>query len=156
MAWETIYLRDSSGGGGFAYCLRCCWRSLSGQGADGGFGESKLAHSHVWCPRRDVGKARLHGTVHLSTRRWPCQQGGHRERDCLWGILGSKRKSHVYILLSWLGSHRPSQIRGGEHRSLLFMEGGSKNLRPCFKTAKDGSHWRTEAHVQSVELAHSM
>lgn len=33
---------------------------------------------------------------------------------------------------------------------------GSKNVRPCFKTAKDGSPWRTEANVQSMELAHSM
>lgn len=68
----------------------------------------------------------------------------------------SKRKSHMCILLSWLGSHRPSQIQGGEYRGHLFVEGGSKNLRPCFKTAEDGSHWRPEAHVQSMELAHSM
>lgn len=44
--------------------------------------------------------------------------------------------THIYILLCWLGNHKSSQIRGGEHRLRLLMKSRSKNLRLCFKTAK--------------------
>lgn len=60
------------------------------------------AHSHVWCHRKDVGKAGLRGTFHQSTRRWPRQQGGHRKRDCLRGISGLQEEV-THCTSSFLG-----------------------------------------------------
>lgn len=140
------------------------WRSLSGQLAGGGFGESGwLIHMcGLWqrCRARWI-------QLRLSARAHTC---------CLFSMVvagrktsytaaqDSKRKSHDIIdthlhptLLVGESQIFPNQIRGGEHRCHLLMKSRSKNLRFCFKTAKGMESIGGQKHIyQSIKLAHSM
>lgn len=128
--WDGVEKQYFEGFGWFVCFSWCCWRSLGGQQAGGGFGESKRAHLHMWCLGLSWG-CHHSATCCLSSRVLTGSGTSYMAAEA------SKRKPHSTIythlhLTYWLGSHTSSQIQGREHKCHLLVERGSKKLRPVF------------------------